>query len=261
MHGMEPAPNQPPLPPWRAYPDTGPYEIHWRMGAGESFIGEFWESLSRLSDDARWDYFRAHLPIPNAWLPIVAEALTGSEDNEQLASLEYENCDRVLDDPTSFPGVRQLAASGLCDFAEFATWLRAETLYHDQISSFEPTLYDSVLEVLHAWNGPISHVSFTYNHDVSLTVECHSESDALHHFTPLAVTLPGHPFRDAFLSFMGDTEVILTHYIELARRLHQEKILESLFEKPVQIVFYSHGSTTPNEILTGFANPKSPQNP
>lgn len=231
------------------------------MGPGESYIGMFWGWLGPQSDEARWNYFRQQLPIPPEWLPVVADALTGSEDNEEVFCLQLPDCDRVLDDPASFPGVRQLTTSGLCDFADFATWLRANTLYHDQISSFEPTLYDSVLEVLRAWEGPITHVSFTYNQEVSLSVECHAEPSALPRFTPLTVTLPGHPFRDAFLSFMGDTEVLFTHYIELARRLHQEKILESVFGNPVKVVFYSHDSTTPNDTLTGFANPQSPPSP
>ncbi len=231
------------------------------MGSGEAFVEGFWEELSSLTDEARWDYFRNQLPIPPEWLAIVADALTGSEDNEQIGLLEYVDCEQILNDPTSFLGIRQLAAMGFCDFTLFGEWLKVDLLYYEQIASFEPALFEAVVETLHLSSLPITHVSFTYNQDVALSVECHSESGALPRFTPLAVTLPGHPFRDAFLSFMGDTEVLLTHYIELARRLHQEKILDSLFRNPVKIVFYSQGSTTPNEILTGFANPKSLQSP
>lgn len=256
----EPDPTQPLIPPWKAFPDTSPDDIHWRMGPGESYIGMFWNRLGPQSDEARWAYFRQQLPIPPEWLPIVADALTGSEDNEQVFFLQLPDCDRVLDHPTSFPGVRQLAASGLCDFADFATWLRANTLYHDQISSFEPTLYDSLLEILRAWKGPIVQVSFTYSPELALSVQCHSNTELPKDFLPLPVTEPGNPFRDAFVDFL-DNDQLRESYTDLARRLHTEKTFETLFGHPVRIVVFAKGMDTPNEALTRIANPKSLQAP
>lgn len=46
-----PSPRLPPdavEPPWIAFPGVHPYEIHWRMGAGESHLmrfGAWWDGL------------------------------------------------------------------------------------------------------------------------------------------------------------------------------------------------------------------------
>ena len=230
------------------------------MGYGEEYLEQFWEALGTLTNEAQWDYFRSHLPIPPEWLATVADTLTESNDEEEISMLDYADCESVLNDPDSFFGIRQVAAKGLCDFAVFGEWLKAELLYHERIGSFEPTLYDSVLEILRAWKGPIIQVSFAYSPELALSVQCHSNTEPPKDFLPLPLTEPGNPFRDAFVDFFGDDR-LLESYTDLARRLHTEQTFETLFGHPVRIVVSAKGMTTPNEALTRVANPRSLQAP
>jgi hypothetical protein len=58
-------------PPWFVFPDTHPYSICWRMGAGESHVmvfGAWWDRQKLLLDEAgRIRYFR-RWPPPPRWL-------------------------------------------------------------------------------------------------------------------------------------------------------------------------------------------------
>ncbi len=58
-------------PPWFMFPDTHPYDIGWRMGAGESHVMVFsawWEREKKDLDEARRiEYFR-RWPPPPRWL-------------------------------------------------------------------------------------------------------------------------------------------------------------------------------------------------
>lgn len=76
-------------PPWVAFPDTHPYGICWRMGAGESYLLLWfcwWES-QRSDDSLRVDYFRKWLPPPR-WLGWTIDAiwdLQPSDDGDMEA--------------------------------------------------------------------------------------------------------------------------------------------------------------------------------
>ncbi len=58
-------------PPWFMFPDTHPYDIGWRMGAGESHVmvfNKWWEEEKRNWDEKqRIKYFR-RWPPPPRWL-------------------------------------------------------------------------------------------------------------------------------------------------------------------------------------------------
>lgn len=63
-------------PPWTAFPDTHPSDIHWRMGGGEAFImmwWAWWESR-QLNESARLNYFR-QWPPPARWLEWTIDAV------------------------------------------------------------------------------------------------------------------------------------------------------------------------------------------
>ncbi len=58
-------------PPWFMFPDTHPYDVGWRMGAGESHLivfGAWWQEAKQKFDETqRIDYFR-RWPPPPRWL-------------------------------------------------------------------------------------------------------------------------------------------------------------------------------------------------
>lgn len=58
-------------PPWFIFPETHPYDLIWRMGAGESHLmvfGVWWEKQKEnLDETQRISYFRAWPPPPR-WL-------------------------------------------------------------------------------------------------------------------------------------------------------------------------------------------------
>jgi hypothetical protein len=65
-------------PPWFMFPDTHPYDIGWRMGAGESHVMVFstwWEQKKNDFDEAqRIEYFR-RWPPPPRWLPWMIDVI------------------------------------------------------------------------------------------------------------------------------------------------------------------------------------------
>src|SRR5262245_44600201 len=65
-------------PPWFIFPDTHPYSICWRMGAGESHVMVFnaWWNRQKdgLCEMQRIDYFR-RWPPPPRWLPWMIDVL------------------------------------------------------------------------------------------------------------------------------------------------------------------------------------------
>ena len=58
-------------PPWYMFPDSHPYEIGWRMGAGESYLMVFsawWKHAKNgLDEERRIEYFK-RWPPPPRWL-------------------------------------------------------------------------------------------------------------------------------------------------------------------------------------------------
>ena len=77
-------------PPWVFAPNSHPYSIRWRMGAGEELImvfGEWWDQ-EQMNFEARLEYFRKWPPPPR-WLPWMADALWGLEPWESEEDFDY----------------------------------------------------------------------------------------------------------------------------------------------------------------------------
>jgi hypothetical protein len=74
-------------PPWVVFPSTHPYDICWRMGAGEGYLDVFrrWWGSQNLDEEQRIRYFR-EWPPPPRWLEWVigaiweVEPVDGDED-------------------------------------------------------------------------------------------------------------------------------------------------------------------------------------
>lgn len=99
-------------PPWFMFPDTHPYDICWRMGAGESHVmvfGVWWDRQKHvLAETERIEYFR-RWPPPPRWLTWMMDAIWDLAPHE-------------LDDPDSFdyaPFFAQVEALGFGTQAEF----------------------------------------------------------------------------------------------------------------------------------------------
>jgi hypothetical protein len=63
-------------PPWVFSPNSHPYSISWRMGAGETYIIVFseWYGDGYKSEHERISYFKKYPPPPR-WLGWMAEAI------------------------------------------------------------------------------------------------------------------------------------------------------------------------------------------
>lgn len=72
-------------PPYFTFPDKHPFDIFWRMGAGEDHImvfGAWWERQKDGMDEAqRIEYFRK-FPPPPVWLTWMIELIWVPEDEE-----------------------------------------------------------------------------------------------------------------------------------------------------------------------------------
>jgi hypothetical protein len=64
------------LPPWRAFPNTRPGSIGWRMGAGEwhLMVWRHWWQAAGLDEAERIAYIRADEP-PREWLGWAAHTI------------------------------------------------------------------------------------------------------------------------------------------------------------------------------------------
>ena len=87
-------------PPWVAFPDTHPYSICWRMGAGEGHImvfGHWWQNQN-VSEDERIAYFRKWPPPPR-WLAWMTNAVwdveSDDEDEETYLAPYFEQVERL----------------------------------------------------------------------------------------------------------------------------------------------------------------------
>lgn len=105
-------------PPWVAFPNTHPYDICWRMGAGESHVMLWakWWGEQRYDEGGRIEYFR-RWPPPSRWLGWMIYAIwdvdvepSGGDDNdaersryfgraEDLGFGSLSDYERDLDDP------------------------------------------------------------------------------------------------------------------------------------------------------------------
>lgn len=58
--------DNPPLPPWLAYPSYGRYSIGWRMGAGEEHIDKLYVYFKNVSKET-YESYRLQYPEPEGW--------------------------------------------------------------------------------------------------------------------------------------------------------------------------------------------------
>jgi hypothetical protein len=81
-------------PPWFIFPDTHPYDICWRMGAGESHLivfGIWWDrEKKKLDESQRVEYFRKWPPPPR-WLTWMIDVIweTGALELDDPESFDY----------------------------------------------------------------------------------------------------------------------------------------------------------------------------
>lgn len=54
------------VPPWMAYPDIEPSDMHWRMGGGADLLAQAGRFRDALAPAARAEYDR-YFPVPSGW--------------------------------------------------------------------------------------------------------------------------------------------------------------------------------------------------
>ena len=77
-------------PPWVYRPNSHPYSIGWRMGAGESFLMVFWQwwEDKSFSEAEALAFFKKHTPPPR-WLGWVCESIW-ELDGQKALDDDYE---------------------------------------------------------------------------------------------------------------------------------------------------------------------------
>lgn len=85
-------------PPWSKYSEYPPGHIAWRMGL-ESYVGDWFNWVNQLGEDARREYLLSLRPVPRYWDLFVAELyVMPSEDECDLdAAFELFNAGHVED--------------------------------------------------------------------------------------------------------------------------------------------------------------------
>ncbi len=96
-------------PPWIFAPNSHPYHIQWRMGAGESHIMilSTWYEENFSTEKEKIDYFRKY-PAPPRWLACLADWVWDLEVMEEdfdyspyfnkLKEYGFEGTDKYLED-------------------------------------------------------------------------------------------------------------------------------------------------------------------
>lgn len=79
------------IPPhWVIFPDTHPYSIGWRMGAGETFVmvfGNWWEDNFE-SEEEKIQFFLKYPPPPR-WLEVAASCIWDIEIEGEFEKSPY----------------------------------------------------------------------------------------------------------------------------------------------------------------------------
>lgn len=85
-------------PPWVRFPDTHPFDIAWRMGAGETHV-MLWSAWEQDIDAARCiAAIQRHGAVPADWAWWAAEAagLVDTDDAEEIYDLPFAEVCRQL---------------------------------------------------------------------------------------------------------------------------------------------------------------------
>ncbi len=102
-------------PPYIAFPGIDPFDIGWRMGAGEwhVMVWSHWWTSSYPDEASRLAYFRHH-PPPTEWLCWSATAIWPEMDDDVGDD---------VDEDFGGPAVRRLAEHGIGNYAAWRAWL------------------------------------------------------------------------------------------------------------------------------------------
>jgi hypothetical protein len=105
-------------PPYAAYPGTHPFDIGWRMGAGEWYLMVFahWWAAAVPHEESRLAYLRRH-PPPTQWLSWAATAVW-----PELADGDDDDGDGDPDDVA----VRRLVDHGIGSYAAWRAWITVD---------------------------------------------------------------------------------------------------------------------------------------
>ena len=97
-------------PPYAVFPGVDPFDIGWRMGAGEwhIMVWSHWWSAGAPTEASRLAYFRRH-PPPAGWLAWAATAVWPGPDHDPSED----------DDDQA---VRRLEAQGIGSHAAWRAW-------------------------------------------------------------------------------------------------------------------------------------------
>ncbi|MDI1481591.1 hypothetical protein [Polyangium sp. y55x31] len=105
-----------PLPPWLRYPEIPRYSIHWRMGAGESYLMAWWQWAEGRGAEEKTAYFREFAPIQIEWVDWVGMQIRDDLEDDENAS---------FDDLIRKYG-EAIADLGLYDVAAFQAYLKGD---------------------------------------------------------------------------------------------------------------------------------------
>ena len=75
-------------PPWIFRPNSHPYSIQWRMGAGETYVIVYWTWLNeKMKNESELVEFFKKYPAPPRWLGSMADTIWNLEPMEE--SFDY----------------------------------------------------------------------------------------------------------------------------------------------------------------------------
>jgi len=84
--------------PWEVYPDIPCGSIHWRMGAGESAMGEWGAKFQTLTQEQRFAYRGMHLAPPEwgKWLDRIIESIPKQKDETEIGRIIRREVDEIF---------------------------------------------------------------------------------------------------------------------------------------------------------------------
>ena len=92
--------------PWSVYPEWPSGHIAWRMGAGETYLTNFYAYTTSLDRPKRLAFIRSLSPVPQEWrdyvIAIYAFPADSEDDSDAMLAAEVELFgEELLDDPSS----------------------------------------------------------------------------------------------------------------------------------------------------------------
>ena len=59
--------DNPPLPPWKKFPDLGPVDMFWSMGSGESYLTDYVFTYFKYATSEELQQYKEKHPEPSEW--------------------------------------------------------------------------------------------------------------------------------------------------------------------------------------------------